>query len=123
MHFSTGWKYAKNLPISRPGSPRALRPMPDPSIENLHYVLEIEPLDLGPDVKAVGLDLMEVESREPARGADAAHIWSATLPALAGNEMWSLDFFAHLDRVREYCALHAIAFEEKSSGHSLVIPG
>jgi hypothetical protein len=89
---------------------------------DLHYVLEIEPLDLGADVKAVGLDLMEVESREPARGSDAAHIWAATMPALAGTEPWALDFFSHLDRVREYCALHAIGFEEKSSGHALFIP-
>jgi len=90
--------------------------MPD-----LHYVLEIEPLDLGADVKAVGLDLMEVESREPARGSDAAHIWAATMAALAGTEPWALDFFSHLDRVREYCKLRAIAFEEKSSGRVLII--
>jgi hypothetical protein len=91
--------------------------MPD-----LHYVMEIEPLDLGADVKAVGLDLMEVESREPAHGSDAAHIWAASMPALAGAEPWALDFFAHLDRVREYCTLHAIAFEDKSSAHVVVIP-
>lgn len=89
---------------------------------DLHYVMEVEPLDLGSDVKAVGLDLMEVESREPARGGDAARIWATTLGALPGTEPWALDFFAHLDRVREYCRLHAISFEEKSSGHSLVIP-
>ena len=96
--------------------------MPDRAMTDLHYVMEVEPLDLGADVKAVGLDLMEVESREPAHGSDAAHIWAAALAALAGTEPWGLDFFAHLDRVREYCSLHAIAFEEKSSGHSLVIP-
>jgi hypothetical protein len=89
---------------------------------DLHYVLEVEPLDLGADLKAVGLDLMEVESREPAHGSDAARIWAASLAALAGAEPWGLDFFAHLNRVREYCALHAIAFEEKSSGHLLGIP-
>ena len=89
---------------------------------DLHYVMEVEPLDLGTDVKAVGLDLMEVESREPAHGGDAARIWAASLGALPGTEPWALDFFAHLDRVREYCTLHAIACEEKSSGHSLVIP-
>jgi hypothetical protein len=95
--------------------------MPERAMSDLHYVLEIEPLDLGADVKAVGLDLMEVESREPAHGSDAAHIWAATMPALAGTEPWALDFFSHMDRVREYCALHAIAFEEKP-GHALIIP-
>jgi hypothetical protein len=65
---------------------------------------------------------MEVESREPARGSDAAHIWAAAIAALAGNEPWALDFFAHLERVREYCNSRAITFEEKASGHSLVIP-
>ncbi|MBZ5659789.1 MAG: hypothetical protein LAO08_05220 [Acidobacteriia bacterium] len=89
---------------------------------DLHYVMEIEPLDLGADVKAVGFDLMEVESREPARGGDAARIWAATLAALPGTEPWALDFFAHLDRVREYCSLHGIATEEKSNGHSLIVP-
>src|ERR1700733_15634126 len=89
---------------------------------DLHYVMEIEPLDLGTDVKAVGLDLMEVESREPARGNDAARIWALTLVALPGTEPWALDFFSHLDRVREYCRLHAVPFEEKASGRSLVIP-
>jgi hypothetical protein len=90
--------------------------MPD-----LHYVMEVEPLDLGADVKAVGLDLMEVESREPAHGSDAAHIWSATLGTLAGGEPWALDFFSHLDRVRGYCRLHEIVFEEKVSDRCLVI--
>jgi hypothetical protein len=86
------------------------------------YVLEVEPLDLGSDVKAVGLDLVEIESREPARGTDAARLWAAALSALPGSEPWALDFFAHLDRIREYCRLRGVAFEEKAFGHSLVIP-
>lgn len=90
--------------------------MPDPD-----YILEVEPLDLGADVKAVGLELLEIESREPARGRDAARLWAAALGALAGEEPWALDFFSHLDRLRDYCRLHSIAFEEKAGGHSLVI--
>ena len=40
-------------------------------------MLEIEPLDLGPDVRAVGLELVEAdEHREPVRGMDASRIWS-----------------------------------------------
>jgi hypothetical protein len=89
---------------------------------DLQYVLEVEPLDLGADVKAVGLDLVEIESREPARGIDAARLWAAALSALPGTEPWVLDFFAHLDRVREYCRLHGVDFEEKAFGHSLLIP-
>jgi hypothetical protein len=65
---------------------------------------------------------VEIESREPARGADAARLWAATLGALPGTEPWALDFFSHLDRVRDYCRLRGVAFEEKASGHSLVIP-
>src|SRR5207245_3334546 len=62
------------------------------------YVLEVEPLYLGADVKAVGLELIDRESREPARGADAARIWAAALPVLAAAEPWVLDFFSHLER-------------------------
>jgi hypothetical protein len=91
--------------------------MPDPQ-----FILEVEPLDLGADVIAVGLDLVEIASREPARGPDAARLWAAALGALAAAEPWALDFFSHLDRVRDYCRLHGVAFEEKAGGHSLVIP-
>lgn len=86
------------------------------------YLLDIEPLDLGPDVRAVGLELVEAdENREPVRGNDAARIWSRTLPAAAGKEPWALDFFSHLDRVRDFCDRHGILFREASQ-RSIVIP-
>ncbi len=81
-------------------------------MEPLAYRLEVEPLDLGADVKAVGLELVDRESREPVRGADAARIWGAVLPALAGADPWALDFFSHLDRLRGFCRLHQIAYRE-----------
>jgi hypothetical protein len=86
-------------------------------------LLEIEPLDLGEDVRAVGLELTESdEYREPIRGADATRIWTRVLPAIAVHESWTLDFFSHIDRVRDYCDLHKI--ECRSSGKRvIVIPG
>ncbi|HTW22756.1 MAG TPA: hypothetical protein VMD78_04110 [Candidatus Baltobacteraceae bacterium] len=88
----------------------------------MNYLLEIEPLDLGPGVKAVGLELAENdENREPVRGPDAARIWSRVLPATAGQEPWALDFFSHLDRVRDFCDRHGIAYRE-AGARSLVIP-
>jgi hypothetical protein len=86
------------------------------------YLLEIEPLDLGEDVRAMGLELTEAdENREPIRGADAARIWSRVLRALAGDERWALDFFSHLDPLRDYCQRHQINFREASK-RSIVIP-
>jgi hypothetical protein len=86
------------------------------------YLLEIEPLDLGEDVRAMGLELTEAdENREPIRGADAARIWSRVLRATAGDEIWSLDFFSHLDPIRDYCERHQIAFRDASK-RSIVIP-
>lgn len=85
-------------------------------------LLEIEPLDLGPDVRAIGLELTEAdENREPIRGDDAGRIWSRVLRATAANETWALDFFSHLDRVRDYCQRHQIEFREASS-RCIVIP-
>lgn len=86
------------------------------------YILDIAPLDLGADVKAVGLDLVEDdENREPARGEDAARIWSRVLQATAGQEPWVLDFFSHIDRVRDFCDRHQIAYRETTS-RSIVVP-
>jgi hypothetical protein len=86
------------------------------------YLLDIEPLDLGPDVRAVGLELTEEdENREPVRGSDAARIWSRILPATAAKENWALDFFSHLDRLRDFCERHQIAYREASQ-RSIIIP-
>jgi hypothetical protein len=86
------------------------------------YLLDVEPLDLGADVRSVGLDLVEAdENREPVRGGDAARIWSRVLQATAGQEPWALDFFSHLDRLRDFCRRHGIAYRE-SSQRSIVIP-
>jgi hypothetical protein len=90
-------------------------------LEETHYRLEVESMDLGADVRAVGLELMDPETREPATGAGATRIWAATLLLLAGKDPWVLDFFAHLERVREFCRSHGIAFREPN-GHALVIP-
>jgi hypothetical protein len=77
------------------------------------YLLEIEPLDLGPDVRAIGLELVEAdENREPARGTGAARIWSRVLWATTGKEPWALDFFSHIDRVKQYCELHQLPFRD-----------
>lgn len=86
------------------------------------YLLDIEPLDLGPDVRAVGLELVEAdENREPVRGNDAARVWARALAAAAGSEPWALDFFSHLDRVKDFCERRQIAFREASQ-RSIVIP-
>lgn len=77
-------------------------------------VLEVEPLDLGPDVKAVRLELVEGVDREPARGPEVARIWSRVLPAIAGTEIWTLDFFSHLGRLREFCDARKLPYREAS---------
>jgi len=86
------------------------------------YLLDVEPLDLGSDVRAIGLELTEAdENREPIRGPDASKIWSRVLGATAADEVWGLDFFSHIDRVRDYCKLHQIKYRE-ASNRAMVIP-
>ena len=85
------------------------------------FSLDVETLDLGPGVKAVGLELAETENREPLRGKQAAEIWSALFPALAGDEFYAVDFFSHIDRVRDFCKTHKIEFRE-AGGRCLVLP-
>lgn len=90
------------------------------SLELPPYTLDVQALDLGPGVKAVGLELVETENREPVTGAGAAEMWAAVFPALAGGEAWTVDFFSHLERVREFCESHGVAFRE-AAGRCVVI--
>lgn len=83
--------------------------------------LEIEALDLGTDVRAVGLELIDPETREPAIGHDAAVIWAALVPALAAGQPWAIDFFAHVDRVRDFCQRNSLPFREPNA-RGIVIP-
>jgi len=85
------------------------------------YSLDVQAMDLGAESKAVGLELIETESREPLRGDEAAAIWAAVFPALTNEEPWVLDFFSHLERVREFCNGHEITFRE-AAGRCLVVP-
>src|SRR5215467_595620 len=83
--------------------------------------LDVETLDLGPGVKAVGLELIETESREPVRGKEASEIWSGLFPALIAQESFAVDFFSHLDRVRDFCAARRIPFRQ-GAGRCIVVP-
>jgi len=83
--------------------------------------LLIEPLNLGPDVRAISLDLAEEGAESPAVGPEALAIWTAAIPALVADESWTLDFVSHLDRVREFCKLHEIHFREAAE-RCLVLP-
>jgi hypothetical protein len=76
------------------------------------YSLDVESLDLGPDTAAVGLELLETQNREPVKGKEAAAIWAAVFPALANEESFVVDFFSHVDRVREFCKMNDIHFRE-----------
>lgn len=85
------------------------------------FSLDVETLDLGPGVRAIGMELIETESREPVRGADAIAIWSEVIPTLVNQEPFVLDFFSHLDRVRDFCNARKIAFRE-AAGRCIVVP-
>jgi len=85
------------------------------------FSLDVETLDLGPGVKAIGMELIGTESREPVRGPEAVAIWTGILPALVAQEPFVLDFFSHLDRVRDFCVSRKIAFRE-AAGRCIVLP-
>jgi hypothetical protein len=102
--------------MSAPGST-----LGDGALELPPFSLDVEVLNLGSEVKAVGLELLETESREPVRGAQAAQIWSASFPVLAGEEEYVVDFFSHLERVRDFCDTHEIRYREAAE-RCLVVP-
>ena len=86
------------------------------------YTLDVQAMDLGASSKAVGLELLETESREPVRGKEAALIWGAALPALAAKEPLVVDFFSHLEQVREFCKVHELAFREAANRCLVLTP-
>lgn len=85
------------------------------------YSLDVQALELGAETKAVGLELIETESREPLRGKEAAEIWAAALVGLTAKEAYALDFFSHLERVRDFCKTNGIDFRESAS-RCVVVP-
>jgi len=85
------------------------------------FSLDAQALDLGAVVKAVGLELLETESREPVKGKEAADIWAPVFPALAGSDFFVVDFFSHVERVREFCKAREISFREAAE-RCLVLP-
>ena len=85
------------------------------------FSLDVQALDLGNEVKAVGLELVETENREPVRGKEGAQIWSEVFPGLAGKDPFVVDFFSHIDRVREFCKARKIEWREAAE-RCVVIP-
>jgi hypothetical protein len=96
-------------------------PVPGGALELPPFSLDVQALDLGAGVKAVGLELLETENREPVRGKEAAEIWSAVFPALVVEEPYVVDFFSHLDRVREFCKARGITLREAAE-RCVVLP-
>jgi hypothetical protein len=85
------------------------------------FSLDVEALDLGADVKAVSLEILETESREPVRGKQATDFWSAVFPLLSAGEPFVLDFFSHLDRIRDFCAAKNIS-SRQAGPRCIVVP-
>src|SRR5260370_41630962 len=85
------------------------------------FSLDVQALDLGGEVQAVGLELIETQNREPVRGKDAAEIWSAVFPALTGDESYAVDFFSHIGRVREFCKMRELRLRE-AAGRCVALP-
>jgi hypothetical protein len=96
-------------------------PLPEGVPDLPPFSLDIQALDLGAGLKAIGLELLETESREVVRGPDAARIWAAAVPALAAGEPYVMDFFSHVDRVRDFCDMHQIPVRE-AADRCVVLP-
>jgi hypothetical protein len=94
---------------------------PPDALELPPFSLDVEAMHLGEGVKAVGLELVETENREPVRGKQAAEIWAAIFPALALEEHYVVDFFSHIDRVQEFCKIRKIDYRE-AAGRCIVLP-
>jgi hypothetical protein len=90
------------------------------SLELPPFSMEVQSLDLGPDVKSVGFELIGTENREPVTGPQAAEIWTAVVLALAAGEAYTIDFFSHIVRVADFCIAHHIGFRP-ASGRCLVL--
>ena len=86
------------------------------------YTLDVQAMELGSQTNAVGLELLETESREPVHGKEAAAIWGAALPALASKEKLVVDFFSHVERVHEYCKLQSLTCREAANRCLVVTP-
>jgi hypothetical protein len=97
-------------------------PLPGPNaLELPPFSLDVQALDLGEGVKSVGLELLETENREPVHGKDAAQIWSAVFPALTGSDALVVDFFSHIERVREFCKARGMVLREAAE-RCVVVP-
>lgn len=94
---------------------------PPDALELPPFSLDVEAMHLGDGVKAVGLELVETENREPVRGKQAAEIWAAIFPALAHDDYYVADFFSHIDRVQEFCRARKIEYRE-AAGRCVVLP-
>jgi len=93
-------------------STRGVPALGEGALELPRFSLDVEALDLGGNIKAVGLELLETENREPVRGPEAAEIWAAVVPAMAASDPYVVDFFSHLDRLREFSKLHELKFRD-----------
>src|SRR5262245_8910691 len=103
--------------MSAPGAPS----LGSGALELPPYSLDVQALDLGNETKAVGLELVETENREPLRGKEASEIWSEIFLVLVGDEAYVVDFFSHIDRAREFCRMRKIAWREAAE-RCVVVP-